>query len=87
MKHKVTVIVTADHINAGTQRVGAACPIALSLIDMGYTGVHVARDYLLLKESGHTIKLPDHVAVFTRDYDEGVRVDPFSFEIELPCLP
>lgn len=92
----VRVDVTADDIKNGRRSSAPGCPVALALRRLGYNTPHVSGRDVCINHGldGNNFLAPDHlyvtlpqeVAVFTRAYDDGHAVEPFSFEADLPEL-
>lgn len=64
------------------------CPISHALRRMGFTDVVVGRldaDFAWDERLAfHDVKLPPQAMDFTRDVDHGRKVEPITFELELP---
>ena len=64
--------VTQDHIRRGERGSLMRCPIGLALEDAGGAGVMFPLS-----------SLPEVAQNFVRDFDEGRRVEPFQFIMEV----
>lgn len=88
---KTIIKVTKTHIKNGKSNTGYSCPIALAAKEsLGLPNIYVGLTFIswdapvdsnLLFRS---IKLSDYVCEFIRDFDAGLEVEPFEFELELP---
>lgn len=81
---KITVKVTQEHIDNGGLRNCRACPVALALIDAGYSEVAVSADGLYISDSFGRLEVPPAVAKFIKAFDSGYQVWPFEFALEVP---
>jgi len=86
------VKVTSDHIGSGTQRDDTCCPIALAMIEMGFSDVEVGTstvkfvcpDTGKVYEVPHSAKSAHFVAKFDGDDDYASEpAEPFEFDLEL----
>jgi len=71
-----TIHVTAEHIASGTQHSERSCPLALALIDAGYTSVRVGTSMLrATSPDGGVVEAyhpdGDPVRRFILDFDQG----------------
>lgn len=83
--------VTEKHIKSGIPCNDAYCPVALAIMEA--TGCDQASVYPIDDENtvadlGHPISrnrvlLPRIVDSFASSYDKGIKVNPFSFELDL----
>jgi len=78
--------VTQEHIDAGTPRDDCLCPIARAVCAVvPMARVSVAR--IAVHLSYRVYPMPRRARDFVRDFDEGIRVDPFEFELDIPDIP
>lgn len=80
MKKEITV--TQEDIDSGTLDNGESCPIAQALIRMNYDDVFV--DEQILTICDEKIVLPLICTDFITNFDDGKKVQPFSFMLDLP---
>ncbi len=83
---RLVVEVKDTHIKEGVKCACMSCPIALAIIDATKAKAHevfVGGSYVDLY--GRHRQLPDAARQFIADFDCGMPVIPFSFELELPC--
>lgn len=80
----ITVKVTQEHIDNGVLRSCRACPVALALIDTGYSEVAVSADGLYISDSFGRLEVPPTVANFIKAFDLGYHPRPFEFTLEVP---
>ncbi|MBY0277920.1 hypothetical protein K2Z84_21510 [Candidatus Binatia bacterium] len=81
------VRVTQEHIVAGKARSPGSCPIALALVGarpdrkwlVGERNVTVYENHAPIAE----VLLPRAASNFVREFDLGVPVEPFEFELEV----
>jgi hypothetical protein len=88
---KKTFRVTARDIAAGVKRSAYQCPVALALrrsIPSAGDVIVCSRIAIYRTEEDSwpfaQVATPDEVRCFTRDFDGGRRVKPFSFKLDLP---
>ena len=87
----INVYVNKTHIENGKKARAHCCPIALSLLDKGFTTVSVApRSGVAADTRGNWYKfdLPSKAQTFVSTFDSGHEVKPFSFRLkmrEYPC--
>lgn len=79
------VIVTQDHIKNGMRYSSTLCPIALSLREHGVAPTVGAANAGLYGKNGffYRGRLPDAAQLFVARFDEGDKVEPFEFDLEL----
>lgn len=79
------VIVTQDHINNGMKNCTKLCPIALALREHGVAPSVGASHAGLYIDNGfwYRGRLPDAAQLFVARFDEGDKVEPFEFDLEL----
>ena len=81
---KLLINVIPFDIEFGQTCSGTGCPVALSLSNIfdeaivSYEGIFLTKDNKKIK-----VDTPQEVASFMNDFDSGVEVQPFSFELEL----
>jgi hypothetical protein len=75
--------VTAEHIRDGQRCNSARCPIALALQEPAWEARAGA---ILAVLSDGFYRLPYEVRKFMRDFDRGLPVEPFEFELGEPGL-
>jgi hypothetical protein len=84
------IAVTADHIARGIPKDPRTCPVALAirsaLPSMKYISV-VFSTAFLLRDSMREYEafLPEEVVIFVDDFDNGLPVFPFEFELDIPA--
>lgn len=78
---KLRIHVTAEDIAAGTRRDCETCPIAQALMRQGFTDVSVSADSILF--GPYWQPASDRVADFIHEFDEGLPVEPFDFDVEI----
>jgi len=91
---RVRVDVTAEDIAQGRPTSSESCAIALATRRAintdraAYFGVGSSAVVVVAKVGGHSeryvILLPDKATRFVLRFDAGERIEPFSFEIEIP---
>jgi hypothetical protein len=79
---KVEINVTQEHIDNGLADKCFACPVALALSEKVKPAAAVHRGLILIGEKN--LSQPLSVAEFVNDFDEGVKVEPFSFSLDIP---
>lgn len=84
---KMTIKVTSEHIAKGLINNCEECPIAQSILEMGFDAIDV--NYCTIKFSENDMRssqyiapTPDEVSDFMRAFDNSQKVEPFSFELE-----
>jgi hypothetical protein len=80
------VRVTKNDIQKGTRRDKDQCPIGLALSRRGYDEVTVDKRAVALERKGKYVRalpLPPEAQVFITRFDNGERVEPFTFELDL----
>jgi hypothetical protein len=82
-KPVVKVSVTKQHIKDGERGDNCGCPVALALKDLDFKDVLVSPDLISLTDDGDWYPVSKKVYVFIRDFDEGLKVKPFSFTLDL----
>lgn len=73
--------VTKRHIRYGAPCNVRVCPIALALMDAGFSHPKAGLVSLNLGDD-HIIPAPDNVREWMKEFDASGRGEPFSFEIE-----
>jgi hypothetical protein len=86
----VRIEVTAEDVRAGARSDSGGCPVALALRratgGQWWVGGRGLRPYFPAPPHGDVVDAPPQVARFVDDYDSGLPVSPFSFELEVgPC--
>ena len=85
-----TVNVTQDKLDEGEPGNSCACPVALAILQDVPDVEHVQVDDSIQIRffTGDTVRIhtPEPVAKLISDFDNGVRVSPFSFELHHPDL-
>lgn len=81
----MTINVTQEHIKQGCRVNCAKCPVALALKERTGDLWLVGGSYI--RRNGHNdlIELPAVVTQWILDFDDGIEVQPFSFELEIPA--
>lgn len=82
-----TIQVTQEDINTGMQDVCQHCPIALAikralkaeLVSVYNFSIHV---FISNSEMSYKYRVTDAIYSFIERFDEGVKVEPFSFNLE-----
>lgn len=86
---KLTVTVTAEHIQRGKRLDCARCPIALATrpLLVGCEEVEVFATHVEIRVAPgdlvHT-QLPHEASLFVARFDGGLYVEPFTFEMAIP---
>jgi hypothetical protein len=77
------IVVTQEHIDRGIREECRACPIALAIMEaLGWTdGVKVENDLVFVANAEYP--LPTEAQVFVFNFDNGLEVIPFEFELEV----
>ena len=82
------ISVTYEDIQAGIPTSGSSCPIALAIERAGFCRGHRVRVYsskiVCFSESDNVsgrFPLPAVAQSFVSDFDEGMAVQPFEFEV------
>lgn len=80
------VQVTREHIRNGIRGKTMQCPIALALNGLGFqvAVVHKSVIILGLHQAEHRVYPSDEMARFIEKFDNGERVYPKAFEIDVP---
>lgn len=73
--------VTQEHISKGVSQDGCLCPVALALIDSGFTDVFAG--CYELEYDNHNSPTPDSVASFIKHFDQYQTGTPFTFNLEI----
>lgn len=87
---RVRIDVTEGDIARGARCVGTRCAVALAVRrafpEYGFViaGPGVITAHNLPRPGGFTVKTPPAVSDFIGKFDGLLRVEPFSFEIEVP---
>jgi hypothetical protein len=76
------ITVTQEHIDKGIREDCTACPIALALRERGFDKYSVGR-YAIYPNWGRrgAVGLSRAAVRFTREFDQGLPVQPFSFNL------
>jgi glycine cleavage system aminomethyltransferase T len=74
------ISVTQQHIDSGLRGSCQKDPIALAMIDAGYTDVWISPDRI--RANGRTYEMPKSVEQFIQKLDSLGFVDPFEFSLE-----
>lgn len=87
MVKKITIEVKQEHIDKGKRCDSKSCPVALAMMDFGLKYVYVGDLYWGRGDSGDVsskdIKLPGNATMFILNFDVGISVKPFSFELQI----
>ena len=78
--------VTREHISQGQRQECALCPVALAIkavIPCTYCAVGVGSVQMIRRKQWYDLDLPAKVQKFIKEFDLGLPVRPFSFELEL----
>jgi len=81
---KVSVTVTQRDIDGGDPLNGFHCPLAYAIGRATGLRARVGTQAIKLIGNDGWIRLPVHAIKFRSDFDRGLSVHPFSFEIEAP---
>lgn len=81
---RLKVEVTAEDIAAGVPSDCQECPIALALKRAGVIEPAVAKTWFLAGKGADMVNLPPLGWSFVIEFDNGRKVEPFSFEIDVP---
>lgn len=73
--------VTQKHIDEGKPKCPNNCPVALALIDAGLLNVGVTPVWIRVEDKKY--HAPTGVYVFVQNFDEGQKLEPFEFELDL----
>jgi len=76
-----TIRVTQEHIDSGDKGRATSCPIANALRCEGYVYPSVCAQFV--RVGARMYNLPDSVTNFIQNFDKGVEVEPFEFELVL----
>jgi hypothetical protein len=79
---KRTIAVTQEHIDRGQRGNGLACPIFLAA-RQARLGITCANSRQLMFTRGRTAAPTPEATKFMHNFDRGLEVKPFSFEIEI----
>lgn len=85
MTTTIKIRVTAEHIRRGARSQPFSCPIALACQAAGQTKPLVGLDVLFADDHKHL--LPPAVQQWVRNFDDGLPVEPFEFELGLSERP
>ena len=77
------VEVTQEHIDRGQRKAHCYCPVALALKDVGVKEPVVFGGYFRALGDTEDTKLPPKVDDFVLAYDLGLKVTPFTFDLDL----
>ena len=83
---KLLIEVNQNDIDNGVQGVSCKCPVARAIKrTMRIKGVEVNADYILLKSGKTSIEcaVPASVMRFINIFDEGAKVKPFKFNLNI----
>lgn len=76
------ISVTQEDIDKGERNECRRCPVALALARAGFSGWEVDAGTIFLPHStAEPIRTPVEVTRFVLDFDEGLPVFPFTFEL------
>ena len=78
--------VTKEHIEDGEKDSKFYCPIALAMKDAGYDRPCVGAldvSWFIGKGDWNCAGLPTDAAQFVEDFDDGLNVEPFEFDLEV----
>ena len=78
--------VTQEHIDNGLKRTCGKCPVALALLSAGAPDPFVGKDMVWIDFSDPDcmgIVLPKEAHNFIHEFDEGKKVEPFSFTLNI----
>jgi hypothetical protein len=75
------IVVTQEHIDKGKIDHRCLCPIALAFSDAGLGDVTVSLNNAYTRTTLWI--LPLEARLFVEEFDSGVEVKPFSFELEV----
>lgn len=78
----MTIEVTQKNIDEGKVLDCHACPVALALVDAGFSDVTVGPGYTNVKEHKQWVRTPEEALSFMIQFDKGHPVSPFKFEID-----
>jgi hypothetical protein len=90
MNKTITVSVTQKNIDDGLRTSHTACPIALALRDldaMKYSYVVNAQSLCDIHSELVVAYLPTSAEHFIQDFDQGLPVEPFTFEVSFLNQP
>lgn len=77
------VKVTQDDIDKGKRKRACFCPVALALNRDAPRGGWSVSDIMLVDGDGNLYAAPINVSSFVMDFDRGLSVQPFEFELNL----
>ena len=82
---------TQEHIANGVPKDCMECPVALALFDVAkqhrvLLGAFVPSISYIVLANGLNLRLPDWVSQRIAVIDDGHKVEPFVFDIEVPAL-
>ncbi len=85
----MTINVTQEHIREGQTHSCDSCPVALAITAVtGPCDISVLRSDIIIKawrgKTKFTTKSPACVTEFIRYFDNGAKLAPFSFELDIP---
>jgi hypothetical protein len=82
---RIKIEVTQDDIDSGKPRLAGSCPIALALIRaIPDIQPEVMFTKFWSEKYEKCFDLTDEAYFFILAYDDGAKVKPFSFEIDIP---
>ena len=89
---EVTIKVTQDHINEGLINNPKCCPIALAFKEQASGCISTSVEKLILEweddnHKKYAAMLPADALKFVSDFDNGIDVNPFEFEINYRKKP
>ena len=77
--------VTQQHIDYGVRGSTTSDPVALAMKDAGLIKPWASPSYLAWRKDNkdYYVPLPEGVLGFMKEFDNGVEVEPFTFEVEV----
>lgn len=75
------ISVTKQHIDAGIKLDACSCPLALALSDAGFPKPVVDGEQVEIAGEFGLFPLPEVAQQFVSDFDHGLPVAPFDFEL------
>ena len=73
------IVVEQRHIDKGTRRAPASCPVALALKEAGYNRVSVGRQTVGIGNDAYFAS--SRMQLWTRTFDDGKPVTPKAFNL------
>lgn len=81
---KIKINVTQKNIDEGGRCMALSCPIALALNNVFVPDKMLSTNqYTFHTGNGIDYKLPPEVTKFINNFDDGKKVEPFSFVVEV----